>query len=86
MSKSKKLSSAQANALYYIELDGGLMRTINEEHPFTTKRGRAINAVTAQWLIDHEHLLAHSDGLLGDVCQSWEVKNKLGVERREDAA
>lgn len=54
MSKSKKMTSAQATALYYIELDGGLIRTNGQESPFTTTRGRPVHPVTAQWLIDQK--------------------------------
>ena len=87
MSKSKKMTSAQATALYYIELDGGLIRTNGQESPFTTTRGRPVHPVTAQWLIDHDHLIAHQDGLFAEGgAQSFEVKQKLGIQRREDAA
>lgn len=72
----KKLSKPQAEALYYIELDGGLIKTHGQEWPFTTVKGRPINAATAKWLIDHNKLIAHQDGFVDGMSQSWEVSQK----------
>lgn len=74
----KKLSRQQAQALYFIEKDGGLMRTFHQEHPYTTATGRPIHAVTAQWLYEHGHLIANEDGLFHNT-QSWRVAKPIGV-------
>jgi len=76
----KKLSKQQSQALYNIELDGGLIRTLgNTEWPYTTVKGRPINAATAKWLIEHHKLIAHQDGFVEGMAQSWEVAHKLGI-------
>lgn len=75
----KKLSKAQSEALYYIELDGGLVRTIGQEWPYTTVKGRPINAITAQWLVDHHKLIAHQDGFIEGMSQSWSVAHPIGL-------
>lgn len=72
----KVLTKAQETALYYIELDGGLIRSVGSEYPFSTKTGRQIDAKTAKWLIDHHKLIAHQDGLFPGMEQSWEVAHK----------
>lgn len=78
---SRKMTTAQAQALYFIELDGGLMKTLGGESPYTTRGGRPIDPRTAAWLIENDKLIAHSDGLFGE-CQSWEVLHKTGVQKR----
>lgn len=83
---SKKLTSAQAKYLYFIELDGGMMSMFREAGKYSTLRGRPIPAKVARDLISGDHLIAHQDGLFFDELaaqtQTWEVKLKTGVERR----
>lgn len=84
---TKGTTKAQSQYLYFIELDGGMMSTPQELGQYTTLRGRHIPAKVARDLIGGDHLIAHQDSLnLGDrvmQTQTWEVKHKIGVERRE---
>lgn len=77
----KKMTPAQAQALYHIELDGGLIKTLGGEAPFTTRGGRHIDPRVANWLIENGKLLGHDDGMFHE-CQSWEVLHPIGVQKR----
>lgn len=79
----RTLTKPQATALYYIELDGGLMKTPGSDEPYSTTAGRSIHTATARWLIENDCLIAHQDGFgFGEESQSWEVKEKMGVVKR----
>lgn len=79
--KHKKPNKLQAEALYHIELDGGLMKTLCSEHNYTTVLGRPIHVATVGFLIENNHLIGNGDGAFGQ-SQTWQVTRPIGVTRR----